>query len=211
VTTTKEKRQTRKTLGIPEDAFVIAHIGRMYGGDRSDSSLAGGQKAQDVLIRAFAKAFFGNPQCVLVLVGDGPLRLEAESLAKNLGIAEDTRFLGRQPEPWPALRAADMFCFPSRHEGLPNVLPEAASCGLPVVASDIPAIRQLCPGDAWLLRPVDDIKAFAEGLRTVRANLAQFSRLAGEAADGFRERFSMAVCAGKYLQAYELALGWNVA
>lgn len=209
VTTTEEKRQAREALGIPEKAFVVTHIGRMFGSDRSDSSLAGGQKAQDVFLQAYAQAFGDDPDCVLVLVGDGPSRPETEALAQSLGIENLVRFLGWQPEPWPALKAADMFCFPSRHEGLPNVLPEAASCGLPVVASDIPEIRALYPGDAWLLKPVDDVEAFAEGLLTVRADAELFDRRARDAAQGFREEFSMAACAGKYLRDYESALGWD--
>lgn len=205
----QEKHDARRAIGVPETAFVVTHIGRMFGADRANTSLQEGQKAQDVLLKSFARAFCGNAEKILVLVGDGPLRPQAEALARNLGIAEQTRFLGQQPEPWPALKAADMFCFPSRHEGLPNVLPEAASCGLPVVASDIREIRSLYPGDAWLLKPVDDVEAFAEGLRTVRADSELFVSRAREAAQGFREEFSMRTCAEKYRQAYESALGWN--
>jgi glycosyltransferase involved in cell wall biosynthesis len=206
VTTTEEKRQARDALGIPGQAFVVAHIGSMFGGDRSDSCLADGQKAQDVLLASFARAFPDATDCLLVLVGDGPLRPEAEALARELGIAERTRFLGQQPEPWPALKAADVFCFPSRHEGLPNVLPEAASCGLPVVASDIPEIRYLYPSTAWLLKPVDDANAFADGLRSVRANQEVFMRHARDAAQGVREEFSMVTCSERYLRAYRSAL-----
>lgn len=210
VTTTEEKRQAREKLSIPDETFVVVHIGRMFGGGNgADGGLAAGQKAHDVLIRTFAKAFAGDHSCMLVMVGDGPLRPESEALVKNLGIAVQTRFLGQQPEPWPALKAADVFCFPSRYEGLPNVLPEAASCGLSVVASDIPEIRILYPGDAWLLKPVDDVESFAEGLREVRDNLEAFVCRARDAAEGFRDKFSMMTCADKYLQSYESALGWT--
>ena len=203
----EEKHYARKQLDIPEKAFVVSHIGRMLGG--LTGTIEAEPKAQDILLRAFAKAFGEDPKCVLVLVGDGPLRSEMEELAKILGIAKQTRFLGQQPEPWPALQAADMFCFPSRHEGLPNVLPEAASCGLPVVASDIPEIRFLYPGDAWLLVPVDDVSRFADAMQRVRMNSKLFIRRAEEAAQGFREKFSMETCAEKYLHAYESVCGRN--
>jgi len=206
VPNSEEKCRARKQLDIPEEAFVVSHIGRMLGG-AVGTGLEAEPKAQDVLLQAFAKAFGGDPNCVLVLVGDGPLRPEAEKLAERLGVAKQARFLGQQPEPWPALQAADLFCFPSRHEGLPNVLPEAASCGLPVVASDIPEIRFLYPGDAWLLAPVDDVSRFADAMVTVRADLQLFKRRAHAAADGFRRQFSMTACAEKYLQVYESALG----
>jgi glycosyltransferase involved in cell wall biosynthesis len=206
VTTQEERREAREALGVPKDAFTIAHIGRMFGGDRADSSLAEGQKAHDVLLESFAGAFVGDAACRLILVGDGPLRSEAEALAARLEIADQTHFLGQQPEPWPALKAADVFCFPSRYEGLPNVMPEAASCGLPVVASDIPEIYNISRGDSWALKPVNDVDAFAEGLRAVRENPEHYAALGRDAAPGFREEFSMRACARKYLDAYEQAL-----
>jgi glycosyltransferase involved in cell wall biosynthesis len=208
VTSTEERAQAREILGIPYRSFVVAHIGRMFpGGGRMNGGLETGQKAHDVLIRAFAMAFGSDSDSLLTMVGDGPSRPQAEALAKSLGIVKQIRFLGQQPEPWPVLKAADMFCFPSRHEGSPNVLPEAASCGLPVVASDIPEIRSLYPGDAWLLKPVNDVEAFANGLRTIRGNIEVFANKARDLASGIRERYSMKVCAAKYLQAYDQALG----
>ncbi|HOE66576.1 MAG TPA: glycosyltransferase [Candidatus Hydrogenedentes bacterium] len=208
VTTEEEKRLARRAWNLPDQAFVVAHIGRMFGaGEGLRGGLRSGQKAHDVLLQAFAQAFGSDPQCRLLLVGDGPLRPEAEALAHALHIEDQTHFLGQQPEPWPTLRAADLFCFPSRYEGLPNVLPEAASCGLPVTASNIPEIRFLHPGDAWRLVPVDDVSGFAEAMRAMRANYAFHLQCARDAALRFREQFSMQACAEKYVQAYEQALG----
>jgi glycosyltransferase involved in cell wall biosynthesis len=86
------------------------------------------------------------------------------------------------------------------------VLPEAASCGLPVVASDIPEIRSLCPGNAWLLNPVDDVGAFAEGLREMARQIVVYKNLAAAVASGFRERFSMETCARRYIETYKDAM-----
>lgn len=202
----QEKRESRRDIGIPETAFVVNHIGRMTGADPTNNSLQESQKAQDVLLKSFSRAFSGDGEKFLVLVGDGPLRPEIENLANNLGIVDQTRFLGKQPEPWPALKAADIFFFPSRYEGLPNVLPEAASCGLPVIASDIPEIRSLSPGDAWLLKPVDDVEAFANGLREIFEQYELFKVRAATAAPGIRERFSMATCSRRYMESYETVL-----
>ncbi|MFP4501373.1 MAG: glycosyltransferase [Candidatus Hydrogenedentota bacterium] len=205
-----EKEAARSELGIAEEAYVVAHIGRMYGGDRADSALATGQKAHDVMLNAFARAFGNDPRCLLLLVGDGPLRPAIEVLARDLGLADRVRFLGFVAEPWPALMAADVFFFPSRYEGLPNVLPEAASCGLPVVASDIREIGDIAPEEGWLLSPVDDVAAFAQSLRRVRENQADWCRLALEVAPDFRARFSMESCARAYLRVYQEALGHAV-
>ena len=71
----EEKRRARTTLQIPENAFIVAHIGRMSGiGEDSQRGLETAQKAHDVLIYAFARAFSGDQSAVLLCAGDGPLR-----------------------------------------------------------------------------------------------------------------------------------------
>jgi glycosyltransferase involved in cell wall biosynthesis len=203
VTSVASKRDARERLALPTNAFIIAHIGRMSGGRSDGTGIGTGQKGHDTLLRSFAEAFKHTAETFLLLVGDGPARCEVEALAKELGISAKTRFLGKQAEPWPVLHAADMFCFPSRFEGLPNVLPEAASCGLPVLTTDIPEISSLSPGGAWILKPVDDVSGFAKGMWSVYNNQEECSRKARAVAGSFRERFSMKTCSQKYLKAYE--------
>lgn len=208
ITTPEERRNARKMLEIPQDSFVFTHIGRMVG-EGKGSGLDSEPKAQDVLLKSFAKSFRGNINCLLVLVGDGPLRPEAEDLAQQQGIARQVIFLGQQTEPWPALMATDVFCFPSRHEGLPNVLPEAASCGLPIVASDIPEIRSIYAGGAWLLEPVNDVARFAEAMAYIYLNIGEFTCRSHAEAERFRRQYSMKECAERYLRAYKSILGQN--
>jgi glycosyltransferase involved in cell wall biosynthesis len=198
----EDKRVARAALGIPDNAFVACHIGRILGGVVG-AGLESEPKAQDVLLKAFSEAFGDDPDCAQLLVGDGKLRPLAERLARDLGLEGRARFLGEQPEPWTALRASDAFFFPSRYEGLPLVLLEAASCGLPVVASDIPEIRGLDVAGTWILRPVDDVSGFAEAFREVRANKGAFAAKAREIAGVFRENYSMGACAGKFLQVFD--------
>jgi len=85
------------------------------------------------------------PDCELVIAGDGPERGNLEKLAAQLGVADRLRLLGRVPQQeLPALySAARLLVLPSSHEGWPNVLLEAMACGTPVVASDIPGIREI--------------------------------------------------------------------
>lgn len=199
----EERRAARAAFAVPDDAFVVGHVGRMSGvSNQKNGGMASDAKAHDVLLQAFARAFPEEPTAYLICAGDGPLRPELEKLAGELGVAGRVRFPGVVPEPWPTLTAADVFCFPSRNEGLPNVLPEAASCGLPVIASGIPENRFLDPGPAWTYVAVDDVAAFAEALAHLRQALPEFTRRAAEIAPGFREQFSMRACAEKYLQCY---------
>jgi glycosyltransferase involved in cell wall biosynthesis len=205
VPTPAEKAHAKQALGIACDALVITHVGSMHPGAGSFcGGIESGPKGHDILLRSFEQAFPGQSKTVLVSVGDGPLRGEIQALADALGIGSRVRLLGEQPEPWLALAAADIFSFPSRWEGMPNALVEAASCGLPVVATDIPEIRALSPGPAWRLVPLNDIRAFSQALRTVAAGRTDCAALAATATDRLKARFSMRKCALRYRRAYNM-------
>lgn len=81
----------------------------------------------------------------LLVVGDGPLKPLLEQQARDYGIADRIRFLGERPHHevplW--MNAADVFCLPSIREGRPNVLLEAFSCGVPVVASCVGSVPKM--------------------------------------------------------------------
>ena len=124
-------------------------------------------------------------------VSGGCLLPAAQSLADSRDISNQLHFLDIQPEPWPTLNAVDAFFFQSRHEGMPNALVEAALCDLPALASDIPEIRTISLGDAWLLKPVDDVNAFADGMKTISEGCDLFSARAKQVAPRIRESFSM--------------------
>ncbi len=78
----------------------------------------------------------------LLIAGCGPLRDELTARAVGLGIGRRVRFLGFQAELRRWMQAADGFVLASRWEGLPMALLEAAACGLPIVATDVPGTRE---------------------------------------------------------------------
>ena len=94
------------------------------------------QKDHAAALRIFAAYYQKNPNAVLLLVGDGPLRAEIECEARLLLPTEAVRFLGVR-EDTPALYAAmDAFLLSSRFEGFPMSLVEAQTSGLPSAVSD---------------------------------------------------------------------------
>lgn len=111
----------RARLDLPDETPCVGFVGRLSA-----------QKAVDRLLRAFARAP-GSDRARLVVVGDGAERAALESLARELGIADRTRFTG-QADGVALMAAFDIFALPSRYEGFPYVLPEAACRGLPIVA-----------------------------------------------------------------------------
>ena len=74
----------------------------------------------------------------LVLVGSGDEEEHLKALAQSLNIEERVRFEGHKSNPYPYIKAADLFVLTSEHEGFPNVLLEANSIGLPIVAFACP-------------------------------------------------------------------------
>jgi glycosyltransferase involved in cell wall biosynthesis len=78
----------------------------------------------------------------MLIVGEGPLRLELQELAESLGISDRTVFCGAKSpvEPW--IAAMDTMLLSSDVEGLPNVLIEAQALGVPVVTTDAGGARE---------------------------------------------------------------------
>ncbi|MFH1881982.1 MAG: glycosyltransferase [Planctomycetota bacterium] len=102
----------------------------------------------------------------LYILGEGPERAIIENLAATLGISTQVHLLGFQSNPYPYLAQADLFALSSDHEGFGNVLVEAMSLGIPVVATDCPyGPREiLADGKYGLLVPPNDEQALAEAI-----------------------------------------------
>src|SRR5204863_8473889 len=94
------------------------------------------QKGYDVLLAAFAEAACERGNVELVILGNGPMRETLEARARELQIADRVTFMGRVDDPFPWYRAAIALVHPARFEGMPNVVLEAMSEGLPPVISD---------------------------------------------------------------------------
>lgn len=94
------------------------------------------QKGFDILIEAFNKIYKKHLEYTLVIYGDGPLRNIFERQILNLGIKDKVKLPGFIKDVSNAIKDAEIFCLPSRYEGIPNALIEAMALGIPVVAAD---------------------------------------------------------------------------
>jgi colanic acid/amylovoran biosynthesis glycosyltransferase len=131
------------------------------------------KKGPDDLARAFALVCRRHPHVRLRIIGDGPLRLEVETILSDTGVRDRVAFLGRlEPvEVAEEMRRAHLFCLPSRvgpdgdSEGIPNVLKEAMATGLPVVSTYHAGIPELVEdGVSGYLVPERDVVALADRL-----------------------------------------------
>ncbi|SOY88820.1 glycosyltransferase family 4 protein [Cupriavidus taiwanensis] len=140
-------------------------------------------KRQDAAIRAFARA--GLESCVLTLVGDGPQRHSMQQLAQQLAPGR-VEFPGNVTEVPALLASAQAFVLASDHEGFPLSVLEAMRAGLPVVASNLPGIREQFEDNRYgLLVDHDDEHAFASALR----RLADDGALRAALGHGARQRW----------------------
>lgn len=94
------------------------------------------QKGFDLLITAWAKVAQQVPDWKIVIVGSGEDEQMLKQMAKSLGVDDSIIFAGQQKNMSTFYRQASFFCMSSRFEGLPMVLLEAQSYGLPIVAFD---------------------------------------------------------------------------
>ena len=101
-----------------------------------------------------------------MIVGQGELLEALEALCGVLGVADDVRFCGFQPNPWKYMRSASVFVLSSAWEGFGNVVAEALSLGVPVVSTDCPyGPREILQdGRLGRLVPVGEPAALAEAI-----------------------------------------------
>lgn len=124
------------------------------------------QKGFDVLIQAMPAIRRRWPGATLTILGDGEGRERLSALIAELDLRDGVHLPGFSPNPYPAIRAADLLVSASRYEGFANVLLEAMALGRPVVATACPgATRELViEGQTGWLAPVDDAAGLAEAV-----------------------------------------------
>lgn len=192
--------------GRPDDPAAEALAVRMRG---ERHVLAMGrlapQKGFDMLLEAYARLpLRWRRGWSLGILGEGGQREELQRQIKRLGLQGEAVLLGRYANPYPILRAGDIFCLSSRYEGFPNALTEAMACGLPAVAFDCPTgpseiIRE---GHDGLLVPPGDVDGLSEALGRLMRDDRLRTRMARRAPE-VRERFGVE----GFLDAWEGLLG----
>ncbi|HET6836704.1 MAG TPA: N-acetyl-alpha-D-glucosaminyl L-malate synthase BshA, partial [Gemmatimonadales bacterium] len=111
------------------------------------------------VIRVFARIQRAMP-ATLIMIGDGPERVDAETEARELGVAEHVRFLGRIDSVASLLQGSDLFILPSQSESFGLAALEAMACGSPVVASRAGGLPEVVDdGVNGILEPVGSVEA----------------------------------------------------
>ena len=170
--TAKVRRQARQALGIAEGEWMGLTVASLNE-----------RKGQDLLLDALQKLRVPEDRSLVwVLAGEGPWRARLEERAKTLSGRIEVRLPGQLDPIEEALAAADLFCLPSRREGLGVALLEAMAMGLPVIASFVGGMKEaFVSGESGLHVPVGDVDALASAIEAILGDRAQTESL-GKAA-----------------------------
>lgn len=154
------KLEVRKKFGIKENDILLVSIGELTK-----------RKNHKTVIRAMAQ--LENSNVHYIIVGSGEKKQELKALAKSLGLEKRVHIPGFSDNVYEILKSGDIFCFPSKREGLPVALMEAMASGLPVVASKVRGNRDLIvkKKGGFLYAP-DDVEGFARGIQRLISNEA---------------------------------------
>lgn len=177
----------RASLNTPNGVPLFLALGRLHV-----------NKGFDVLLDAMVRL----PRAWLWLAGDGPLRGDLEAQAAKLGIGERVRFLGWRDDTPALMAAADALVCPSRHEPLGNVVIEAWSRGLPVIAARAQGPSALIDDEVTgLLVPTEDSHALAAAMTRLAADQNLAVTLGASGRSAYREQFSKAAVIRRYVDA----------
>jgi glycosyltransferase involved in cell wall biosynthesis len=185
-----ERERFREAHGIQRHDYAVAVVGRI------DFR----QKAQDFAVQAMARFRGELADCRFLFIGGGPDERQLRTMIANSDLTARVQVLPWSDNPAEIFGGIDMLLIPSRFEGVPLVMLEAMSCGLPVVGSDVDGMAELLP-EAWLF-PSGNSRAMIDTLLRVKnsdyAALAELNRdlvLREFSVTRFCMRFSEAVFA----------------
>lgn len=167
----------RKRYGIDKSTFLLGHMGRFTA-----------EKGHEYFIKAFAKLkndkSLQNIDLKILFAGGGVLLNDMKKLAKELDIESSIIFTDRfeDKDKVSILNAMDIFVFPSYAEGFGIVLLEAMACGLPVLSSDLPVLRDV-GNDSISYFKTGDIDSLYENMKLLISNKSQLKAYAKKSID----------------------------
>lgn len=183
----------RVELGLG-DAWVVGTIGRLDA-----------MKNQAMLVRAMAPLLSSRVR--LVIIGEGTSRPDVEAAIAALPDPRWAVMTGRRMDVPKLIHAFDVFALSSKTEGLPLVVPEAMSAGLPIVTTGVGGLPGVVDtGVTGLVVPVDE-RALAAALATLEADRDRARAMGAAAREVALERYHYDRMVDAYLRLYADARG----
>ncbi|MGH9057476.1 MAG: glycosyltransferase [Acidimicrobiales bacterium] len=191
------RASARSQLGLSPEVPVVLAVARQQP-----------QKGLDLLLRAVPILLRDQPLTqLLVAGGEGRATTDLSGIVADLGIGNLVRFLGERQDVGDLLCAADVFVLPSRREGLPGAVLEAMAMEVPIVASDLPTVREAVPdSEHAILVPVEDPQALALAVSRVLSDSAASADRARAARARFERQFDIVSVSRAMARFYGAAL-----
>ena len=145
--------EVRADLNIPENAFLVGHVGRMSG-----------EKNHGKIIQVFKEVHKRIPNSYLLLIGSGKLEGEIRNNIAESGLQDCTIILSNRGDVPDLMNAMNVFLFPSIDEGLGIVLIEAQKCGVPCVISEAVPRRAIISNYVRRMELSSDDKKWADAV-----------------------------------------------
>ncbi|MGQ0538341.1 MAG: N-acetyl-alpha-D-glucosaminyl L-malate synthase BshA [Gemmatimonadaceae bacterium] len=159
------------------------------------------KRVRDV-VRIFAGVQREVPS-VLIMVGDGPDRDDAELEAREQGLSDSVFFLGKIDAVAPLLASADLFLLPSNFESFGLSALEALACGVPVIGTLAGGLSEVVrEGTTGALRAVGDLPAMVQAALEIMGDPARWRAMSEAAAADARERFARDAIVARYESLY---------
>ena len=178
----RRRAEGRRVLGLDPEDEVVVNVGREEY-----------QKGQRQLLEAVASLAARRPRLKLVIAGRrGASSDELDRSAHDLGVGGRVVRLGHRSDVAEVLAAADVFAFSSRFEGLGGAVIEAMALGLPIVSTDLPAVREIVEeGRNALLVPPDSPRDLAASLDHILGDADTGASFGRRSRDIFLDRFTL--------------------
>lgn len=165
-------------------------------------------KGYDVLIDAAFIAKQKSDKLVVIIVGEGEERSKLELQINTLNLKETVTLIGYQSHEnvLSIIKSSDFFIMPSRYEGTPVALLEAAALGKPIIASNSGGIPELVKNEVHaLLVPPENPKILAEAINKFYFNQKVANILGSTAKKMVQEKFSLKMQVSQTINAYQKA------
>lgn len=164
-------------------------------------------KRVDDFIRAAALVKKKCPESYFIIAGDGHLKSELHALAKQLGIGQAVRFLGRIANPLDFVKQMDVGVICSESEGFSNSIIEYMACAVPVVVTDVGGNPELVhDGENGFLVPVGVPEQLADKICKILVDPSMSQQMGEKNRHAIREKFSIAGMAENHARYYRKVL-----
>lgn len=188
----------RQKFGLPPDSVICTAVGRLVP-----------VKGYDVLINALQRIASQVTQLYCLIVGEGESKEELSAQIRAAGLENRIRLVGYydRENAMSILKSSDLFVMPSRYEGTPIALLEAAALGRPILASNTGGIPELVQHEKHaFLVPPGDPAALSQGLLKLTLD-REYARILGQnAQQRIHQKFNLESQISATWQAYQKAL-----